>query len=162
MTNFNRRFLLFSCLLVFFIVIGIGFVCQEEVRAADCPGGSYNKTCRKTSCDGEELKAECKRMNGTWKRTSLQGYTAYSGDIANCDGTLKGLCGSDCPAGSYSKSCMCCTTKSIVTGRSGREQIQLSCLCKNKKGKYLNTSLGDISGCTGGIENDNGTLRCAK
>mgnify|MGYP001492119417 CR=1 FL=1 len=148
--------------LVLFVVFAMGVLVLGSNASAECPDGSYKRSCKsdKTTCDGETLSSECKRMNGTWKTTSLQGYKSCTQDIANCDGTLKCLCGTDCPSGSYSRSCFCCTTKEIANMQTGVFETELNCKCKDKKGKYQDTTLSNTGRCSKDIENMNGVLTC--
>jgi hypothetical protein len=153
----------FCCLMLVFlsatVFLGIGTAVAEY-----CAEGSYKNSCKSadTSCEGGTLSSKCKKIDGTWKTTSLESYSACTQDIANCDGVLKCLCGTDCPSGSYSRSCFCCTTKEIVNSRTDAIEIQLSCKCKNKKGKYISTTLSNTGSCTGEISNNNGSLTCEK
>lgn len=57
--------------------------------AATPPSGSYQKTSRNISVDGNgNLYAECLRINGSWVQSPPLYYLDCQGDIANIDGVL--------------------------------------------------------------------------
>ena len=145
-----RKKLLVPFLSLLFLVIAGMFVLPKETSAA-CPDGSYKRSCNMSTaaCDENSITAACKKMDGKWTGSKLN--LPCDADIANCNGILTCLCGSNCPSGSYQNSCWCCNIKSS----------NLYCYCKNKKGKSISTGLSNYSTCKPGeIWNDNGTLKC--
>ena len=51
------------------------------------PSGSYTHTCTNIQAYGGQLTADCRRMDGSWDRTSLDVSRCASG-VANTDGRL--------------------------------------------------------------------------
>lgn len=141
-----------SLVLMFLVSAGL-FVLTNEGLADPCPSGSYQRSCNMSSatCTPSSITASCKRMNGDWRQSSLN--LPCRQEISNCDGTLRCLCGSDCPAGSYNQSCWCCYIQGSTLG----------CFCKNKKGKSVPTTLSGYTSCRSNtIWNDNGKLKCQR
>lgn len=55
---------------------------------AQAPGGSYTETCRHIQAFGDRVIADCRRVDGGWNRTELQGAQGCVGGIANMNGQL--------------------------------------------------------------------------
>jgi hypothetical protein len=51
------------------------------------PRGSYKQTCRNVRIDGNYLKAECRKYNGSWRYTDIK-YDYCDDDIINDNGRL--------------------------------------------------------------------------
>ena len=142
------------CFLFLSLVLMGSLLAAGDGYAADpCPSGSYQRSCNMNSavCSPDSIRASCKKINGNWTNSQLG--LPCNQEISNCDGALRCLCGSDCPAGSYNQTCWCC----YFAGSS------LNCFCKNKKGKSVNTRLDNYKGCrANSIWNDNGKLKCQR
>lgn len=91
-TGFLRAWLPYGILVI--------CICWAGAAMAN-PPGSYTETCRNIQTKGENLSAECKRMDGTWKVTELEFATTCVGVISNVDGTL--ACTG--PVGSFARTC---------------------------------------------------------
>ena len=124
---------------------------REEYRGT-LPAGSYTESCREMRVDHDrrELEAECQRLDGRWRYTSL--------DLRQCDRGIVNNGGRlECPRqelarlppGSYRDSCRDVSVK-------GR---QLSARCRRKSGEWRDTQL-DMSRCRRPIGNDDGHLTC--
>lgn len=128
--------------------------CDGTLRClcgGNCPSGSYRNSCWCCYFQGSSLHCYCKNMAGNSGATGLANYANCSTEIANCNGTLRCLCGSNCPSGSYKNSCWCCNFQGST----------MECYCKNKKGKSVRSTLSNYSICKPGeIWNDNGMLKC--
>jgi hypothetical protein len=125
--------------------------------AVDPPGGSYKKTCDTIVYDGTDItSASCKQLNGVKKDTSLSGANTCAG-IENCNGNLRCTGGVNLPAGTYRKSCTCCTLQDKLSGDIEVENV--CCLCKAKSGKYQPETCTPKS-CTKTITNSDGTIAC--
>ncbi len=124
----------------------------ESKYAPNLPEGSYIYSCRDLRIDGDKLKAECQKNNGSWTRTSMN-YKNCKGDIANINGRL--ACDTQntakLPKGSYKNTCKDFYMKGDI----------LEAKCKDSKGKYKHSSI-KYKYCSKGIWNDNGKLRCNK
>jgi CVNH domain-containing protein len=116
------------------------------------PRGSYSQSCRDIRTHGNSLRAVCQTMRGDWVETSLNGLNQCVGDIVNDDGRLE--CtrrgGRLVPVGSYSQSCR----NVYVRGDN------LRAMCQNRGGQWVWSELHDWDDCRGGIQNDDGRLRC--
>lgn len=126
-------------------------------QGSGLPYGSYQRTCRNIRSNGYRLDATCQKRNGDWRNTSLN-YRYCRGAIVNDNGHLR--CTNDgdygdrwhgrVPSGSYQQTCQ----NIRVDGN------RLYATCQKRNGGWHNTSLKDFNYCRGGIENDNGHLRC--
>lgn len=116
------------------------------------PRGSYSQSCRDIQAHGNSLRAVCQTMRGDWVETSLNGLNQCVGDIVNDDGRLE--CtrrgGRLVPVGSYSQSCR----NIYVRGDN------LRAMCQNRGGQWVWSELRDWDDCRGGVQNDDGRLRC--
>jgi hypothetical protein len=52
------------------------------------PSGSYARSCTNIQSYGGRVTAECRRMDGSWDRTTLYGAHRCAGGVANMDGRL--------------------------------------------------------------------------
>jgi hypothetical protein len=57
-------------------------------HAQGYPSGSYVRTCTNIQSYGGRVMAECRRMDGSWDRTALNGAHRCAGGLANMDGRL--------------------------------------------------------------------------
>src|SRR6266853_1896772 len=57
-------------------------------HAQGYPSGSYARSCTNIQSYGGRVTAECRRMDGSWDRTTLDGAHRCPGGIANTDGRL--------------------------------------------------------------------------
>jgi hypothetical protein len=165
-TSRIRKPLLGVGLLAFFGLLSFWLI-QSNANADNCASGSFSSSCNEIKCVGETLHAKCKTISGSRVNASLDNYLSCSTDVANCNGQLRCLCGTDCPSGSYAQSCTCCSVGDKYNPQKEQSEKHLYCMCKNKKGKYLDTSLADYLSCQQKdgvytIWNDNGALKCDK
>jgi len=158
----KKSFYLVGLLFVFIVTFVLGSSIISF--ADDPPAGSYKKTCKEAEYDGTNLKATCKKFDGSYaSQSTLSNADTCTGDRENCNGTLK-CTGVDLPSGNYKNSCFCCYKKYILNTQKQREIENVCCLCKNGKGKYQSetcTPCEDDS-CTSPkqIQNNDGTLTC--
>jgi hypothetical protein len=116
------------------------------------PTGSYTESCRDMRLDPDrrELEAECRRLDGRWRQTSLDLRRCDRG-IVNDDGHLE--CPlqqfANAPPGSYRESCR-------DVSLEGR---RLSARCRRRNGEWRDSQL-DTSRCRTPISNDDGRLTC--
>jgi hypothetical protein len=166
-TSNTRKLIVGVGLIVFFSASAL-WLTQSNANADNCASGSFTRSCNEIKCVGEEVHAKCKNISGSRVSTSLNNYASCDTDIANCNGQLRCTCGADCPSGSYSRSCMCCAVYEKYNPQKEQSEKHLACLCKNKKGKYIDTTLTDYLSCKQNdqsvytIWNDNGSLKCDK
>ncbi|GEM_PF-1077436 len=114
------------------------------VPAQALPGGSYSKTCKDCTDDGQELVCQCS-YKGNYSGTSIYYGMCESGSVTNTRSKLT------CTArGSFRRSC-----KDISWNAS-----RLQAVCKTKKGKWSGTVLSSWSSCDGDIANCDGALTC--
>jgi hypothetical protein len=66
-------------------------------QAQGIPGGSYAATCTHIQTYGSQVTADCRRMDGSWGRSSVDAR-GCPGGIANTDGQL--TCGGSYGEGS--------------------------------------------------------------
>ncbi len=124
------------------IVVLAGLVLAVPAQAL--PGGSYSKTCKDCTDDGQELVCQCSYKNN-YSGTSIYYGMCESGSVTNTRSKLT------CTAkGSFRRSC-----KNISWNAS-----RLQAVCKTKKGKWNGTVLSSWSSCEGDIANCNGALTC--
>jgi hypothetical protein len=56
-------------------------------HAQGMPGGSYARTCTNVQSYGGQVTADCRRMDGSWDRSTVD-VQRCAGGIANTDGRL--------------------------------------------------------------------------
>lgn len=124
---------------------------RREYRGT-LPPGSYTESCRdmRVDHDRRELEAECRRLDGRWRDTTL--------DLRRCDrGIVNNNGRLECPRqeltrlppGSYRESCRDTTL----------DGPRLSARCRRKNGEWRDTQL-DTRSCRSPIRNDDGRLTC--
>jgi hypothetical protein len=64
-----------------------GAIFVQPAHAQPVPQGSYINSCRHIGMRGDRLFADCRRMDGTWRRTALD-VAGCAGDIGNLNGHL--------------------------------------------------------------------------
>jgi hypothetical protein len=57
-------------------------------HAQGYPSGSYVRSCTNIQSYGGQITADCRRMDGSWDRTTLYGAHRCAGGVANTDGRL--------------------------------------------------------------------------
>ena len=57
-------------------------------HAQGYPSGSYARSCTNVQSYGGHVTADCRRMDGSWDRTTLHGAHRCTGGVANTDGQL--------------------------------------------------------------------------
>ena len=129
------------------------------------PAGNWRQYCTNARMDGNELKAQCRRSNGSFDyveanisacggmvsysvpQTKL--YCANQGGFGN-QGNYGNQGGyGSMPPGSWSQSCTNATMQGLV----------LRAQCRNNFGQFSNAQI-DTSRCFGGVWNNNGQLNC--
>ena len=55
---------------------------------AQAPGGSYLETCTHVRSFGDQVTADCRRVDGSWGRTALRDADSCVGGISNMNGQL--------------------------------------------------------------------------
>lgn len=126
--------------------------------ALDNPPGTYQQTCRSIKMHGNQLRAKCQDTSRHWVKTSLDDAYRCTGDITNINGQL--TCGGyghperdiarGAPQGSYMQTC----NGVRMDGDSLRAR------CQGSNGQWIDTSLDNVSRCTGDITNIEGRLTC--
>ena len=122
--------------------------------AQSAPPGSYQQTCRSIQVRNDVLTASCEDTSGNWRNTPLYNFGRCRGDIANDDGNLR--CshrdsGTSSYTSSYAQTCR-------DVRRSGN---RIEATCQKKNGEWRQTSMDDVSRCSGQIVNDDGNLLCS-
>ena len=56
-------------------------------QAQGVPGGSYARTCNNIHMQGDQLVANCRRMDGSWAHSSVSAHRCPGG-VSNMDGRL--------------------------------------------------------------------------
>lgn len=126
----------------FVILILAGLALAVPVQAL--PGGSYSKSCKDCTDDGEQLICQCS-YKGKYSGTSIYYGLCEANSISNTNSKLT------CTAkGSFRRSC-----KNISWNAS-----RLQAVCKTKKGKWNGTVLSNWRSCEGDIANCDGALTC--
>lgn len=126
------------------------------------PGGDYQLTCRDIRNDGNVLKANCQKVDGGWRSTSLDTRSCRN-QIVNEDGRLRCAAGGGhgygpggwqggIPPGDYRLTC----ENIRVNGQ------RLDASCQKTDGSWRNTSLENFSRCGDRISNVDGRLRCGQ
>lgn len=123
---------------------------HSSINPGKTPSGSYRDSCRDIRTDGNQLKAQCQKRNGSWNNSKIN-YKNCSGDIWNDNGDLacKGSGSGNVPRGSYKNSC-----NNYYT-----EGNRLYASCQKKNGGWRDTSI-NYRNCDKDIWNDNGELAC--
>jgi hypothetical protein len=145
-------------------------------RIGSVPSGDYSETCRDIRIRFNTLYARCQTRDGDWVRTSLDGFTRCTGNIANVDGQLR------CPMGEYrdadDRGRDWDRDRDRDRDRDGgygpRGSYRQSCRdievhgdtlrarCETEEGQWRETTLNDIDRCVGEIVNDDGRLECTR
>jgi hypothetical protein len=126
------------------------------------PPGDYKLTCRDIRNDGNVLKANCQKVDGGWRSTSLDTRSCRN-QIVNEDGRLRCAAGGGhgygpggwqggIPPGDYRLTC----ENIRVNGQ------RLDASCQKTDGSWRNTSLENFSRCGDRISNVDGRLRCGQ
>lgn len=125
------------------------------------PNGSYRQSCRNIHIEGrDDLAAECRRQNGSWRSTKIDLDACRGRDIRNDNGDLE--CGGhryagsygryQLPGGSWNQSCR----SAMIRGDD------LVAECRERDGGWNRTRL-DLDDCRGRpVSNQNGHLRCGE
>ena len=64
-----------------------GAIYAQPAHAQPAPQGSYLDSCTNVGMAGDRLFADCRRMDGTWRRSALD-VSGCRGGIANINGHL--------------------------------------------------------------------------
>ena len=67
---------------------GAAVLLSLAAAPAHAQGGSYVRSCTNIQSYGGQVTADCRRMDGSWDRTTLNGANRCPGGIANTDGRL--------------------------------------------------------------------------
>src|SRR5882672_11245764 len=124
----------------------------SKAMAMEGPPGTYRETCRDIRMRGDDLRARCKDEYGGWREAALDGADRCWGDIANNNGRLVCEMRGSFPAGSYLETC-----------RDVRRHYDgIRAVCRNRRGRWVETYLERFGDCRGRIINDDGRLRCGE
>ena len=53
------------------------------------PPGDYRQTCSDIRVNGQRLDASCQKVDGSWRKTSLENFSRCGDRISNVDGRLR-------------------------------------------------------------------------
>jgi hypothetical protein len=127
---------------------------EEAARragAATPPNGSYADTCVPCATNGNTLSCSCKSRDGHLQRTAIDFTVCAGHTVVNTNGSLQ--CQQGGPRGSFSNSCMGCST----------DHNTLACACIPAGvvlGLLPHTSIA-YAQCPGqSVMNRNGNLQC--
>jgi len=128
---------------------------------AAMPEGSYKKSCRNCSDDGNALSCECS-YNKRYSRTTLDYTNCQPGSIWNEKSKLMCSPAESFPEGSYKKSCANCSieVKKEKILNTTEDIQELACQCKMKNGNYKDTNIATSHCKKGSVRNDDGNLKC--
>jgi hypothetical protein len=133
--------------------------------AQDFAPGYWRDTCRNVDRDGSVINADCRTVDGRWRRTALDLRTCQGSTVSNSDGVL--VCDyasapgyapnyvyapnyDRFPSGSWRYSC----NNAELVGND------LVAVCVKRDG-YTNKARLDLGRCPAGpVYNDNGRLLC--
>ncbi len=134
-------------------------------QAQDYAPGAWRGSCRNIDRDGTVVNAECRTVDGGWRRTALDTRTCQGSTVSNSDGMLvcdyasaPGVAPNYAyapnydrfPQGSWRYSC----NNAQIVGND------LVAVCAKRDG-YSNNARLDLGRCPAGpVYNDNGNLRC--
>ncbi len=137
----------------------------SPAQSQDYAPGNWRGTCRNVDRAGSVVNAECRTVDGGWRRTAIDLRTCQGSTVSNSDGTL--VCDyasapgyapnytyvpnyDRLPSGSWRYSC----NNAQIVGND------LVAVCAKRDG-YANNARLDLGGCAAGpVYNDNGQLRC--
>jgi hypothetical protein len=137
--------------LVVLLTLLAGISVVRPASAQGLPPGSYAQTCFNVQVIDGTLLANCRRINGSVRPTSLPHAYHCHGDISNQDGRL--ICLEErprVPGGSYLQSCH---NAQVVD-----DTLFADCLRMNQTVRQ--TRLPYPWRCPGDIANEDGHLRC--
>src|SRR5438477_650270 len=82
-------------------------IAAPNLAAAAPPDGSYQQTCRNMDMKGGTLYAQCQRMNGGWRDSSIDPRQCGNRGVSNDNGNLvcEGGGGGTMPGGSWQQTC---------------------------------------------------------
>jgi len=128
---------------------------------AAMPEGSYKKSCRNCTDDGNTLSCECS-YNKNYSRTTLNYTNCQPGSIWNEKSKLMCSPAGSFPAGSYKNSCANCVleVKKEKIFNTTEDIQELACQCKMKNGNYKGTKIVFKYCKKESIRNDDGNLKC--
>ncbi|HWZ43537.1 MAG TPA: CVNH domain-containing protein [Candidatus Saccharimonadales bacterium] len=136
----------FAALWLLPVLLGTAPELQGQV-----PRGSYEQSCKDIRVSGTTLMASCKGRNQVFQATQLADFRHCVGQIENQDGHLHCSKGAPPPRGPYTSSCR----DIFMNGRT------LSASCRARDGRFVPSTLADVSKCAGPIENFEGRLACS-
>lgn len=128
------------------------------------PYGTYSRTCQNIRMNGNMLSANCQKVDGGWRNTSIDYRSCRGSQIINDNGVLRCSGGENrggwhaggweggLPPGDYKRTCQ----------NMYMEGDKLSGTCQKADGGWNNTSLRNVSQCRTRIVNENGNLICQR
>jgi len=124
-----------------------------EGGGGNLPSGSWQQTCRNSNMKGGTLYAQCQRMNGGWRDSSIDPRQCGNRGVSNDNGNLvcEGGGGGNLPGGSWQQTCR----------NSNMKGGTLYAQCQRMNGSWRDSSI-DARQCggNGGVANNDGNLVC--
>src|SRR5438552_7563142 len=116
------------------------------------PNGSWQQTCRNANMKGGTLYAQCQRMNGGWRDSSIDPRQCGNRGVSNDNGNLvcEGGGGGTMPGGSWQQTCR----------NSNMKGGTLYAQCQRMNGGWRDSSIDPRQCGNRGVSNDNGNLVC--
>jgi hypothetical protein len=125
----------------------------EGGGGGNLPSGSWRQSCRNGNMYYSTLNAQCQRVNGSWRDSSIDTRSCGNRGVGNNDGNLVcegGAGGGNLPGGSWRQSC-----------RNGSMNYNtLSAQCQRVNGSWRNSSINTRSCGNRGVGNNDGNLVC--
>jgi hypothetical protein len=130
------------------------------------PQGSWQMSCRNPHMQGSTFRAQCRRDDDSWSRSSIDVNQCPSGMIANINGTL--ACEGNGYRGNYQRGSNQWNANNRLPGGSWSMSCRnasmrgnaLSASCQDGRGDYLTSSV-DMTRCAQNLfANNNGYLVC--
>jgi len=157
------------------MLFSVAGLAQPASAQQNMPGGGWDITCRNAQMHGSVLRAQCRRMDDSWMRSSLDVSQCRNGLVANvngslaCEGRVNGQYGPNAyspnapygpngynarnnglPGGGWSDTCRNASMRGNM----------LSASCQDERGNYQYSSI-DVTQCRQNlVANVNGYLAC--
>ena len=132
-----------------------GYLVCEGSGNGQLPGGSWNQSCRNANMRKGWLYADCRRIDGGWRSSSIDAQRCGRGGVANDNGNLvcegSGGGGGKLPGGSWQQSCR--------DYRAGNDGV-LTATCQRMDGGWSKTWINYTRCPNRRVANDNGNLVC--
>lgn len=149
-------------------LLSVAGLAQPASAQQNMPGGGWQDTCQNAHMNGSVLRAQCRRMDDSWMRSSIDLSQCRSGLVANvngqlaCEGRGNNYGSNDYnnnnnsnsyerfPGGGWNITCNNATMRGSV----------LRANCRDERGNYQTSSI-DVTQCSQDlVANVNGYLAC--